>query len=94
MVGGKSIAEAIKQNYTLETIELMGNDIPEEYMVAITAVTNRNKENATFRERETEKSRYLEMEVLRLRSEHEDYVDRISSQMKRTVDESRVSIRM
>ena len=83
LLGGKALADGVKQNHNLAVLDVTGNDVPEEYVAAIDSVILRNRDNVLFREREQLKAKTLENQVFSMREEHEKYVSNLHNQLNK-----------
>jgi hypothetical protein len=89
LIGGKAIADSVKFNYSLAVLDVVGNDIPDEFVTAIDSIVLRNRENAAFKDREQIKSKTLADELTKLNHEHQNYVIKWSAELDRTKGEQR-----
>ncbi|PRP87101.1 hypothetical protein PROFUN_04837 [Planoprotostelium fungivorum] len=89
-IGGKALADAMKNNYFLGTLELAGNNIPDDVISAVDVALSRNKENVSYRERQSMRSTELERDLMKMRKEHNTYVNNLNIQLEQSIVDQKV----
>ena len=90
LIGSQSIADQLKYNYSISSLDLAGNNTPDELLTTIEAILMRNRDHSNFRREQISQTQSLQAQLSDVQKQHDETIINLHSQYEHVKNESKV----